>query len=161
MKKILKLSAIVLVAVFVVLGGLVAGIKFGLIPDFPGLFTVADDSAKEAVEQTPLERLGPPPFLLTMKPIEIPVIMNGKLVRRSNFQFRLEVEETDVASLQTAGHQLHARMLEDLMVFLPRHLETRDVVDLVAVKARMRALADRMLGQGRVHDVVIQGYYEH
>ncbi|MCF8480160.1 MAG: hypothetical protein K9H25_07005 [Rhodospirillum sp.] len=158
MKKLLKLGLIVIVALLVVGGGVVGAMKFGFVPDVLGLFST--EGAAEPKELTPLEQFGQPPFLMSMKPIEIPVIMNGQVVRRSNFRFRIQIDPKDAAMFQYAGHKLHAEMFEALMGFLPRHLETRDRVDLMAVKQRMRKVADLVLGMGKVKDVLIQGYFE-
>jgi hypothetical protein len=160
MKKLLKIGLILIVLLlFVVGGGLVGAIKFGLVPDFLGLFP-SEDHVEEPKALSPLERLGPPPFLFSLNPIEIPVISNGRVIRRCSFGFRIQIDPEDTVEVRYLLEKLQSKMLEDLMAFLPRHLETRDTVDLVAVKQRMRLVAERVLGPGKVKDVLIQGYFE-
>lgn len=162
----MKIVIIAIVALLVVGGGgAAAGMAFGVLPDVFGLFggqqgASADGHGADAKEASVRDRLGPPPFLLSMKPIEIPVIMNGRVERRANFRFRLQVDPTATDILQTEGHRLHATMFEDLMVYLPRHLEDRDTVDLNAVKHRMRRKAQALLSAEVIKDVLIQSYFE-
>ncbi|WP_413203750.1 hypothetical protein [Rhodospirillum sp. A1_3_36] len=159
MKKYLKIGLIVIVLLLVVGGGVVAGIKFGFIPDFLGL-SPPEAPVEEPKALSPLERLGQPPFLISLNPIEIPVISNGQIIRRCSFAFRVQIEPEDTVEVRHLFDKLQSKILEDLMVFLPRNLETRDTVDLMAVKQRMRRVAEQVMGPGKVKDVLIQGYFE-
>lgn len=155
-----KLIVIGLVLLLLGGGGAVGAMAFGLLPDVFGLFGGGSGHQAEAKTETVRDRLGPPPFLLTMKPIEIPVILNGQIRTRANFRFRLHADPDMVVRLQTEGHLLHSAMFKDLMVYLPRQMEQGGDIDLLAVKHRMRRIAQTMMGADVIKDVLIQSYYE-
>ncbi|MBK1664719.1 hypothetical protein CKO38_06650 [Rhodospirillum rubrum] len=161
MKKLLKILVLLIILLAVIAGGGLAAMKFGVLPDMLGLFPAPSTAEAPAREPTVIERLGPPPVFLPMKPIEIPVIVKGELRRRVSVRLRLQIDPESIPVIEKAGDRLHAEYFKALMDFIPTTLESRDTVDLRALKARMVEVSSRVLGPHVVLDVLIQGYYEH
>ncbi|GEO82478.1 hypothetical protein [Pararhodospirillum oryzae] len=155
-----RLGILGLIVVIVLGTGIPGARAAGLVSDIKQMLGLSNDPPPPPPPPTPLERLGPPPFLLSMKPLEIPVIANGAVQRRLSFRLRLSLAEADNATLSERGHLLHAAFFQDLMVYAPNYLETHPELNLMAIKARMKAVADRVLGPGVVKEVLIQGFFE-
>ncbi len=160
-KKVIRFGVIIL-AVVLVGGGSVGGaIYFGFLPDFIGLKAMLDGKPDDTPrEATVVDRLGPPPYLLSMKPFEIPIIRDGRLQRRVNLRFRLQVDPERALEMNTAGHKLHGEMFRELMILVPQQLQKNDTLDLPAIADRMLVLAHRTIDPTLVKDVLVQGYFE-
>ncbi|CCG07536.1 hypothetical protein [Pararhodospirillum photometricum] len=156
----IKILIALVVLVVLAGGGGAAGMAMGYLPDIFHLFPQAPTVSAPLLPPTPRQRLGPPPFLLSMKPLEIPVIQNGEVTRRLSIRLRLHLQEADNSTLSQRGHLLHAAFFQDMMGFMPQLMEGRTDVDLRAIKDRLKVVADRVVGAGVIKEILIQGYFE-
>ncbi|MBE1236821.1 hypothetical protein IHV25_04030 [Phaeovibrio sulfidiphilus] len=163
----MKILVVILSVVVLLLGIFVGGIALGFIPDTFGLrgsLGLSDSKAVEAEAPapppTPRERLGPPPFLLSVRTLTVPVIVDGRLVRSANISARILVDPAKSNIFLRRGHILSAVFLEELMVLLPQQLELVGHFNMAEIKARLRDVANRALEENVVQEVLISGFSE-
>jgi flagellar protein FliL len=104
---------------------------------------------------------GDGPVFVTLNPIVLPVFEGNKVTRRASIGLALELEkgksEADVEKLRPKLIDAFITDLHDL--YEERRHEPR-IIEPSIVKPRLQETANRVLGPGIVHDVLIQSAME-
>lgn len=153
MKKIL----IIIIALVALMGGIATAlVMFELIPrDMlpPILLANLAEPAKPAP---------PPPSpsaYVDMDQIAVPILLDKQVKGSILIEIRLEVDSLERSKVEEKGPILHDAIIRDLYDFLPKHLADRPTVDLSALKSRLHAVANRVVGSGKVRAVLVQNVY--
>ena len=97
------------------------------------------------------------PVFVTMSPISLPLIQGTQVVRQVTLRLSLELK---AGVNELAIDQVRPRLIEAFIEELTKIYEKTDlktkVIDVVLVKKRLQASADRVLGSGVVAAVLIQ-----
>ena len=102
-----------------------------------------------------------PPSFVTLPPMSIPVIRDDRVSRTVALQITLELGSADYEDdFKTAVPHLVDAFLIELHALLPRRLMQERGDDLDLMKYRLVGVANRVLGQGRVTDVLIRALGE-
>ncbi len=156
---------IVIFIVLILVGGGGAGglIMMGVIPnpfnpDSQGFFSDADKAAAEMEN-----KFKPPtsaPQLVKMTDMIIPVIVDGRLVRKVYITVRLVVVEAQHRTLvEETLAQYQNILLKELIPYFQTHFNNRDVIDLLAIKRKMVAEAHRTYGD-LISDVLLINIFQ-
>jgi flagellar basal body-associated protein FliL len=151
-----KLVVILLVIVLLLGGGGVGALYFLELGPFEP--PPAEEGAEPEKPESSLVDLSNTSFL-DMDTLVIPII--GKDRTRSYYlDIRLELNSPNRAAAAQQKVRLHDAFLRDMFVFLPQHLERNPTVNLHSVKSRFVYIAQQILGEELVRDVLIQSAYE-
>ena len=152
----MKLVVILLVIVLLLGGGGVGALYFLELGPFepPPL----EEGAEPEKPKSSLVDLDNTSFM-DMDTLVIPII--GKDRTRSYYlDIRIELNSANRTEAAQQKVRLHDAFLRDMFVFLPQHLERAPTVNLNAVKSRFVYIAQQILGEELVRDVLIQSAYE-
>ncbi|KAF0118740.1 MAG: hypothetical protein FD149_500 [Rhodospirillaceae bacterium] len=124
-------------------------ILFDLVP--AGWFAVPAEKQAEA----------PPPSqpaaaYVDLSTLVIPVMADGRVKTQFMVEIRFAVEPQAKAAVEGSLNALQDAIIRDMHAYLPKHLETRMTVDLVLLRQRLHAVATRIVGAGKIRDVLFQ-----
>ena len=147
MKKLLIALGIVLL-----LAGSAAGTmywqKIGPFETLAGLEEV------EKEEESSIER----PRFIQLDPLSVPLIKDNEVIGNIQLAVSLEAESSEDARLiSRAKPRLSDAFLRDLYQHVPRYLRREPQIDIAVIKKRLKVVADRVLGEGVVKEVLVQG----
>jgi flagellar protein FliL len=101
------------------------------------------------------------PTYVRLPPIVLPVFVGNRIARRAGIVLALELEpgktETD---LEPKRRQLYDAFITDLYALYDEEGGDDRVIDAERIKQRLQETADRILGTGLVHEVLIQQAFE-
>ncbi|MBC7952502.1 MAG: flagellar basal body-associated protein FliL [Rhodospirillaceae bacterium] len=86
----------------------------------------------------------------------VPVVLDREVKKQAEMILRLEVASDKKEVVAQNLPRLQNAFLTDMMAFLPYQLRSSSTLDLVAVRRRLIALCDKVLGPGLVKDVSIE-----
>lgn len=156
----IRLLVIVFALIIAVGAGLGGLIHFGVLPDFTGMVPVAgQDQTTEDTEPAPPPR-APEPIFVSMDPLLIPVILDGEVQSSIYIAFRLQVAEGQQEEATFRLPQLRDVYMRALYDMVPKQMATRKTLDLRKLKARLKVITDRVLGEGVVEDVIVVSVFE-
>ncbi|MQX35055.1 hypothetical protein [Roseospira navarrensis] len=157
------------VVVLLLLGGSFVGLTvMGVVPDVAGLkpmLGLADPAAGEGSEAAqappppPPPDYGPDPVFMRLPQFAIPVIAEGQAGRHLNLSLRLHVDPDSRADVTRAIPRLTDVILTGLVQKMPELIPAPGRLDLPAMKAVLNGQVTRAMGDGPVHDVLIDGAY--
>ncbi len=156
---------IVILLVLVLVGGGGAGglIMMGIVPnpfnpEGGGFFSAADDAAAS------MEKKFQPPTaafqLVKVSDMVVPVIVNGRLVRRVSVTVRLIVGEASNKTLVESNLPHYQDiMLQELIPYFQSHFYNNDVVDIKGVKKLLLEQSKKIYGD-IVTDVLLINVFQ-
>lgn len=156
---------IVILLVLILVGGGGAGglIMMGVVPnpfnpESSGLFSGSGDGADEMASD-----FVPPRAALQLVKVNdmvVPVIMNGRLVRRVSLTVRLVVNDASNKTLVEDNLPLFQnRLVKELIPYFQVHFRNNDVVDISDIKRFMRLQSERIYGE-LVTDVLLVNVFQ-
>ncbi|MGC2854227.1 hypothetical protein ACM64Y_02045 [Novispirillum sp. DQ9] len=151
----IRILLIVFALILAMAGGVAGLIHFGVLPDYTGLIR---PPVEEAAAPPPPPRVEP--VFQHITPFLIPIIRNGQIERSLYIGLRLRVnpeKRSEVTLFHARLHDVYMRLLFELV---PQQMEQRDTLDLAAMKVRLQEVADRLLGQGMIEEVMFQAVFE-
>ncbi len=120
--------------------------------------------AQHAKPNTSKEEKGPAieaPTYVQMRPIILPIVEGNRVTRTAGVVVVLELEKGKTeAELEPSRIRLRDAFITELYTFIDQHKESARALDAVAVKERLQATSDRILGPGFVHEVLVQQAFE-
>ncbi|MFA7430023.1 MAG: hypothetical protein WCZ23_07695 [Rhodospirillaceae bacterium] len=153
----IRLLAIMVALLLAVAGGAVGLIHFSFVPDYTGMIKPAKTTA-EAEAPPPVPRIEP--VFQHISPFLIPIIRNGAIERSMYIGLRLKVQPGQHAHVALHHARLHDVYMRLLYEVVPAQMAERTTLDLVALKIRFKEVADRLVGQGMVEEVMFQAVFE-
>ncbi len=147
-----RVIAITVAVVLMLVGGAIGIMKqLELGPFAP----VAEEVAVET--ETPPEL----PRFLDMDPLVIPVFAGDEVAGTIQILVKLETMGGENETyLQSIMPRLNDAFLRDLYSFIPRSLKKQGNIELPIIKQRLKLVADKVAGEGRVDNVLIQSISE-
>ncbi|MCP5369024.1 MAG: flagellar basal body-associated FliL family protein [Hyphomicrobiales bacterium] len=98
-----------------------------------------------------------PPRFIPMSAMSVPIFQGDRVVATIQFEIVLETRDPEVEyAVKKDQVRLKDAFLRDLHGFMPRLLRDADNIDLLVLKKRLKMVADRTLGEGKISDVLIQ-----
>lgn len=147
---------IIIVTLLVLAGGAFSGlVAFRVVPDYLGLGI--------ALEEPPPPPPPPPvrPDYVDIEPFLLPVILeDGTLERRLYIDLRLEVKPGSGSEVRQHMPVLHDAFVRYLHQWIPMWRRDNPDIDLTVMKQRLKEVADRVVGSGRVQAVLLQGIFD-
>jgi hypothetical protein len=159
----MKIVVIGLVLIVLLLGGFSALTVFNIIPDVLGIGAMlgaqpeAETEAADAPPPAPVN--DPEPKFMTFPQMAIPVISDGVARAHLVLALRFHYDPDAGADIRKEERRLTDAYLTELMRQMPGIMKETGRLDLVAAKAILNAVTDRVLGPGKVHDVLIDIAY--
>ena len=97
---------------------------------------------------------------ITMAPLSIPIIQNGKIAL--NLQFEVEIDTTEklAPKLKEKLPILKDAYVRDLFSFIPRQLRKSKKLDQETLRRRLRVVGQRTIGKAIILSVNIKSYSE-
>lgn len=142
----------IVVAFLLMIGGVVGGLYYWGIDPLAKL-GVHLGNAPVAPEAPPKPVM---PSFVDFGLLLVPVIQEHEVKHQAEMILRLQVEPDKKDMVGAQLPRLQAAFLEDMMEFLPLSLRDSSELDLAAVRGRLQAVADRVVGRGAVKDVFIE-----
>ena len=109
------------------------------------------------------KQVEPPPLPLAayvdLNTMVVPVIMDGAVKTQFMMEIRFAVEPQAKAAVEAYANRLQDAIVRDMHAYLPKHLETRESVDLALSRQRLHALATKIVGAGKIRDVLFQSVF--
>ncbi|MBV9521454.1 MAG: hypothetical protein JO010_01590 [Alphaproteobacteria bacterium] len=101
------------------------------------------------------------PTFVQIPPIVLPVVEGNRVTRTAGLVLVLELEKGRTeAELEPNRVKLRDAFITDFYSFVDQHSQAPRAIDAGAVKARLQATSDRILGPGFVHEVLVQQAFE-
>jgi len=148
----MKKLVILVVLMLLIAGGGGAALYFLKL----GPFAVPPGEAAEAEEPDP-----DPPKFVELAPMSVPIIQGDRVVTTIQVQLVLETLDPEVEyAIKREQTRIKDAFLRDLHGFMPRLLRKSDTIDVVVLKKRLKMIADRTLGKGKITNVLIQSITE-
>ncbi len=119
------------------------------------------DESANTTEQTTSSRDRETPYFVEMDPVLVPLFRDDKVAATIQIHIQLEVIGSDVSEeVLFARPRLGSAFFQDLYGYIPRMLMNSDRIDMDILKKRLKFIADKTLGEGKVSDVLIQSVNE-
>lgn len=154
MIRVLVIVVALIVAVMLGLGGL---IHFNIIPDITGGLIKPVDKKAENIPPPPPPRVDP--VFLSMAPFSVPIIQNKTVTSNIYFALRLELVPGTESAVAKFLPQLHDLYLRALFQMVPEMMSERTTPDYRAIKARLKVITERVVGQGQVKEIIIMSAF--
>ncbi|MBC7908103.1 MAG: flagellar basal body-associated protein FliL [Rhodospirillaceae bacterium] len=97
-----------------------------------------------------------PPSFVDFGLLIVPVVQGREVKKQAEMILRLEVPSDKKEVVAQNLPRLQNAFLADMMAFLPYQLRDNAPLDTVAVRRRLTALSDKVLGPGLVKDISIE-----
>lgn len=158
----MKRFVIILVVLLVVAGGGAAGlVMLGIVrnpflkPGADAVATAAAEADKANAFKGPTEAL----TLVKMSDLIVPVIVNGQVSRRIFINLRIQSRPADKARVQNELPRFQNEVIKDLVPYFQTYFERHDMIDVEAVRKRLRSHAEQVYGEA-VIDVLLVNIFE-
>ena len=146
MKKII----VILAALFILVGGAVATLKWlGLGP--------FENSETTETEEAPDKDPGMQTIFVDMEPIMVQLLQGNAVAMTVEVQVKIETEGQDNAVfLARQMPKISDAFVRDLHAFMPRMLKTKKRIDVLILKQRLQVVGERLMGKGLIKDILVQ-----
>ena len=146
MKKII----VILAALFILVGGAVATLKWlGLGP--------FENSETAETEEAPDKDPGMQTIFVDMEPIMVQLLKGNAVAMTVEVQVKIETEGQDNAIFLTRQMpKISDAFVRDLYAFMPRMLKTKKRIDVLILKQRLQVVGERLMGKGLIKDILVQ-----
>lgn len=150
MKKVIIIIVLLLVAGSGVLGGM-AVMGMGPLASF----------VQDMPDAPPKVEPPPPPAsrMIDVDTLGIPVIDGGIVTRRIFLNVQLEVAPENAERVKSVMPRLQSAFLQEMLVYMPRHLRDRDKIDPVLLQQHLLLIARKITGN-RVRSVNLKNFVE-
>jgi hypothetical protein len=139
---------IILAAFFVLIGGVIAAMKWLEVGPFSSEITADAEPTKEPMEE---------PVYIDMEPLVIQVIQGEQAVSKIQIQIKLQANGKDkAAEIKQLMPKISDLFLIDLYAFIPRLLKETKRIDTAILKARLMLMTEQKLGKGLLQDIFVQ-----
>ncbi len=103
----------------------------------------------------------PPPAarLIDLDTMGIPIIEGNTVTGRVFFNFQLDVLPENAEPVKQLMPRLQSAFLQELLVYMPRHLRERNKLDTTLVQQQLLGVARRVAG-AKIRSVQIKNYIE-
>lgn len=103
----------------------------------------------------------PPPTarLIDMETMGIPIIEGSAVTGRLFLNLQLDVTPENADRIKAIMPRVQSAFLQELLVYLPRHMRERDKLDPTLLQQQLLLVARRVAG-GKVRSVLIKNYIE-
>jgi len=146
---------VIVIAIAVIL--MLAGGAVGVMKQLEMGPFAPEDTEEQVVEAKEPEL----PRFLDMDPLVIPVFVGDEVAGTIQIMVKLEtMGEENETYLHTIMPRLGDAFLRDLYSFIPRSLQKQGNIELPVIKERLKLVADKVAGEGRVDNVLIQSVSE-
>lgn len=154
-----RLFLIVVVMLVIAGGGIFGLIYFEIIPN-----PFAESESEEAASgpQTAAPGFVPPeraPIILPLEDIIVPVILDGRVVKRVYITARVQLVPGNMALVQNGMPRFENAINQRLLPYLQDHFTRNRIIDPRGIKREMRAAAQTVYGD-RVADVLLLTVFE-
>lgn len=102
----------------------------------------------------------PKPVFVSMKTIDIPVVVNGALNRMVHVNLVLVVPAEEKDAVTEAIPRLRDAFIRKASAFFPKELEESGKISPRRVKDVFFDEAAKILGKAKLKDLLVQGYFE-
>lgn len=146
-------------------GGTVGGLtSLKIIPDVLGINTLlslfmGEPSGEVAEAPPPPPDYGPEPQFMQLPQLAIPLITGGRSETFLMLSLRLHVDTGNKSQVTRAAPRLRDAYITGLIKELPKIQERSGRLDLASIKAVINVLTRKVLGDGVVHDVLIENAF--
>jgi flagellar protein FliL len=140
-----------LVAFLLMIAAVVGGLYFWGVDPLAKLGLSLDKPQTE-----PQKPVAPAPSYVDFGLLSVPILQGGEPQGQAEIVLRLRVSADDKDAVAQQLPRLQAYFLEDMMGFLAIQLKDTRQLDIPAIRTRLRLDADRVLGSGKVREVVIE-----
>ena len=146
MKKII----VILAALFILVGGAVATLKWlGLGP--------FENSETAETEEAPDKDPGMQTIFVDMEPIMVQLLKGNAVAMTVEVQVKIETVGEDIAVfLSRQLPKISDAFVRDLYAFMPRMLKTEKRIDVLILKQRLQVVGERLMGKGLIKDILVQ-----
>lgn len=112
-------------------------------------------------EDVPTAAPPPPPAarLIDIETIGVPIIEGSAVTRRIFFNLQLDVAPENAEAVKAVLPRVQSAFLQELLIYLPRHLRDRDKLDTTLVQQQLLLSARKVAGS-RVRGVMIKNFNE-
>jgi flagellar basal body-associated protein FliL len=155
-----RVFVIVFVMLIVAGAGVFALIYFKLIPN--PFEAGAGANQEEALPATQAPGFTPPmaaPIMLPLEDIIVPVIIDGRVVKRVYITARIQITRGSMTVIQNGMPRLENAINQRLIVYLQEYFAKNRIIDPRGVKQEMQAAAQTVYGD-RVEDVLLMTVFE-
>ena len=141
---------IIIVLLLLLSAAAIGGMVFMGIGPVPALLGLAP--AEQTAPAAPVEiEYG----MLDVETLIIPVVRDKQVATRLFIGLRLEVVKEHQGRIAAVMPRLQNAFFEDMINFIPSHMDGRTKPDEQALRRRLVAASERVLGPAKVRDVVI------
>jgi len=155
---------IISAAFLVLIGGVVAAMKWLEVGPFTSEITAADaEPISSLVGDLRRRRLGQfkgpmdEPVYIDMEPLVIQIIQSARAVSKIQIQIKLQANGEDKAvEIKRLMPKINDLFFIDLYAFIPRLLKQTERLDSAILKARLMLMTERNLGKGLLQDIFVE-----
>ena len=146
----MKKIVVILAALFILVGGVVATLKWlGLGP--------FENSETAETEEAPDKDPGMQTIFVEMEPIMVQLLNGNAVAMTVEVQVKIETEGQDNAIFLTRQMpKISDAFVRDLYAFMPRMLKTKKRIDVLILKQRLQVVGERLMGKGLIKDILVQ-----
>lgn len=149
MKKVI----IIIVLLAIAGGGVFGGMAVMGMGPLAQYVASAPDAPKAAPPPPPAARL------IDMETLGIPIIEGSAVTRRVFLNLQLDVAPDRADQVKAVLPRLQSAFLQEMLVYLPRHLRERDKLDTTLLQQHLLLIARKVAG-ARVRGVVVKNFVE-
>ena len=158
-----RMLLIIFIMVFVAGGAIAALIVFEIIPN---PFDLAEPQMTEQSVGTEGQASGrsfvPPeqaPILFPLEDLNIPVILDGRMIKRVYITARIEIAPGNEAAVENGLSRFESALNENLIVYFQDHFAKRRLIDIRGIKQVM-VMSSKQVYDDMVNDVLLLAVFE-
>ena len=155
----MKKAIIIIVLLAILLGGGVAAMAVLGVGPFSSL-AAKGEAEKPKVEALPAEEAVPHTMTYEVGTFIVPLIEKRGIARQVGMDLSVEVEVKDAPRISAEIPKLQNAFTIELFDFVPRHSNAHSSADKQAIHDRLLKVANKLFGDGSVHEVNIKSIYE-
>jgi len=118
------------------------------------------DAEKPKAEAPPAEEAGPRTLTYEVGSFIIPLIENHGIARQVGMDLSIEVQAKDAPRISLQIPKIQNAFTIELYDFVPHHSDAHSAADKQAIHDRLLKIANKVFGDGAVHEVNIKSIYE-
>jgi hypothetical protein len=119
--------------------------------------------AQFVAEQQPAAAPAPPPppaaRLIDLETMGVPIIEGGTVTGRMFLNLQIDVAPENAERVKQVLPRLQSAFLQELLVYLPRHLRERDSLDTMLLQQQLLLVARRVAGS-KVRGVLVKNFLD-
>jgi flagellar protein FliL len=144
------------IAFLLMVGAIIGGLYFWGVDPLEKFNVLVGNAPAPAEHGTAKVAVVTPPSFVDFGLLIVPVVQDREVKKQAEMILRLEVPSDKKEVVAQNLPRLQNAFLADMMSFLSYQLRDNAPLDTVAVRRRLTALCDKVLGAGMVKDVSIE-----